>query len=240
LNLLLVANPAAAEFQSLIALQIFLVVLATQTLALILDARWSTLAARRVATRELERLILKLQVASNLQARRLGHIVHGRVQAQLQAIALQLHGSEPTPEQLTSMAAALEALGSELENDAAAQQSLVASIDAFKNLWDGLCEITVTADDGILEALEADQAKANAALVVIEESITNAVKHASAEQIEVRIDRDGDDFNLIITNDVNRTLKPGSRGFGSKTYAAMTRDWSLDVSETRAILRATL
>jgi two-component sensor histidine kinase len=91
-----------------------------------------------------------------------------------------------------------------------------------------------------MSELQSDTAKANSAQVVIEEAITNAMKHAGAENVAVAIARVGDAFELTVTNDVHKELKSNPTGFGSKTYDAMTRNWQLVTNDRQAVLHATL
>lgn len=247
LNWLIMPTELDSATAVYLATQFFMVVALSGVLAIVLDSRWSALTAREAAAAEVQRLILRLQVERALQGRKLAQIVHGRVQATLQAISLRLHsGAYDSPEAQRQLAESLTELGSELALQAPTMTDLRSGLEQLRDLWDGLCEVKIAFGPTVDGELQYDPQTTNAVLVVAEEAITNAVKHAGAERILIQIEATKWDTTLVATNDIAADRVPKqpesttrSEGFGSKTYDSMTKSWNLQHAADRATLTAT-
>ena len=232
------------------ALGEFIVTLVSSIHSVILAGRWSALAARRTATDSLKKLILRLQVERDLQARRLAHLVHGRVQATLQSIAFKLNSTaEPTADSLAQISQQLDAVAAELKTEAPTTTELLPALEQLRDLWDGICDIELALADEAMARLHASPQAAHSTLVVAEEAVTNAFKHgrADAARIEIALANDKE-VRLLVTHESLATVvgagetaprKPDA-GFGSTTYDALTVTWELNVGATEATLEATI
>ena len=67
---------------------------------------------------------------------------------------------------------------------------------------------------------------------VVEEAISNAIRHGHAPRIQVRVTRDADDQLLVSVTDNGTGPQGGSPGLGS-AYLAMVSEgtWSMERSE---------
>lgn len=242
LNWLIMPTELDSATAVYLAVEFFMVVAMSGVLTIVLDSRWSALNAREAAAAEVQRLILRLQVERALQGRKLAQLVHGRVQATLQAISLRLHsGSYDTPEAQRQLAESLSELGVELAMQAPTMTDLRSGLEQLRDLWDGLCAIEIELGPTVEVEFRHDPQTTNALLAVAEEAITNAVKHSGAERIRIQIDATKWDATLVATNDIAAdravSAKPKS-GFGSKTYDSMTKSWSLEVAGNQVKLTA--
>lgn len=115
-------------------------------------------------------------------------IVHGAVQARLLgcAIAIEAAGQNSDPEQFSSaLARARSALEHPLVSlGRATATSLADELSRRRELWDGLCEVTFSIADGIPKLRPATVADCGR---IIEEAISNAVRHGDAQHVVVDI-----------------------------------------------------
>lgn len=216
--------------------------------SLTLAGSWSALAARRVATLDLKKLILRLQVERSLQARRMAHLVHGRVQATLQAIAFRFSGGKELDEATRlEVGRQLELVVAELNVESEATTDLMPGLEQLRQLWDGICDISIEVDGDVVQKLAKNPQSANSALVIIEEAVTNAFKHGRAEaarvqiafagelQLAIRVSHRGLDSAKLLNGATSANLEAG---FGSATYDALTDSWSLKVDADDTIFEA--
>ena len=231
-----------------VAIGEFATLLIASVQSLTLASSWSALAARRVATLDLKKLILRLQVERSLQARRMAHLVHGRVQATLQAIAFRFSGGKELDEATRlEVGRQLELVAAELKVESEATTDLMPGLEQLRQLWDGICDISIEVDDNVAQKLAKNPQSANSALVVIEEAVTNAFKHGRTEaalvqvalagerQLTIRVSHRG--LELATSQSETSDSKPRA-GFGSATYDALTESWSLKVDADDTIFEA--
>ena len=232
------------------ALGEFLVTLLSSIHSVILAGRWSALAARRTATDSLKKLILRLQVERDLQARRLAHLVHGRVQATLQSIAFKLNSTaDLSTESLSQISQQLDGVTAELKTEAPTTTELLPALEQLRDLWDGICDIELALADDAMARLKVSSQAAYATLVVAEEAVTNAFKHgrADATRIEIALANDKEVCLRVTHKSLASAVGAGdaaprqaAAGFGSTTYDALTVTWALNVGETETALEATI
>lgn len=242
-------DPGLSAF---VSLQIVLIVFFAHTHSTLLDASWLALQNLEQVLRKEEKLLLKMQVALELQSRRLAYLVHGRVQATLQAISIRL--TQPVVDQGTEIET-LDALAANLTeqfNSAPALASQVGSFESLCELWDGVCEVEIAFESDSRERISSDEQLSIATLLVVEEFVTNSVKHGSADRVSVRFGLEQTDqvwleavsFGESVAADSvqpssSATDSASSSGIGSKIFESMTDTWSTNQIDGRFTLRAT-
>lgn len=116
--------------------------------------------------------------------------LHGSVQATLQALALRLARMQDV--NLLEISQVLEQVRkalSRIENqEYLAGQEFTSLLDELKELWEGTAEIDWRISGEARLMLEQDLGLARCTFEVIRESVTNAVKHGSASEIQIEID----------------------------------------------------
>jgi len=209
------------------------------------------LAIRRVSLQlaaevnnRLQAVVTQLKQDVWLNRRRMARVVHGSVQANLQAAAIRLiRGNKNGEVEPSALAQAVSESLSGVIFEQADQPGLSAAITALQEFWSGACELTVTVDADLLTRIEANNQAAECVYELISEATSNAIKHAAADEVDVHITDAGNAIEIEIRNafvgsDCEATRNPA--GYGSRIYDEITSSWSLTYDNTDAILMARL
>lgn len=178
-----------------------------------------------------------------LVARDVARDLHGPVQARLAACALALDVAAAQAD-LEAYAAALEEARDVLSKPLLADgervrgQSLQAAVVATVGLWAGLMEVRTTIEEsaGELTGVLADDAGR-----IVEEALSNAVRHGAATRAVVAVWLEGESV-MISVEDNGETADIGPPGLGSVMMDDLTGgSWSLTAgAEEGMTLRAQL
>lgn len=163
-------------------------------------------------------------------ARETAQYLHGSLQTRLVGCSLAMEQASETGDAAAlehALAEALSALDTEAPASSLAR-SVRDEVGRKVDLWDGFCAFDVVMDDDIAHAAE------DAVVVgrVVEEAISNAIRHGRASRIEIRVMRDAGDRLLVSVTDNGTGPQGGSPGLGS-AYLAMVSGgtWFMDSSD---------
>ena len=163
-------------------------------------------------------------------ARETAQYLHGSLQTRLVGCSLAMEQASETGDAAAlerALAEALSALDTETPASSLAR-SVRDEVGRKVDLWDGFCAFHVVMDDDIADAAE------DAVVVgrVVEEAISNAIRHGRASRIEIRVMRDAGDRLLVSVTDNGTGPQGGSPGLGS-AYLAMVSGgtWFMDSSD---------
>lgn len=209
-----------------------------------LSIRNLVLGQARKTNEKLQAAVTQLKQDVWLNRRRLARVIHGSVQANLQSAALRLikgnkNGDVAPGELADEIAGSVKAVFS----DHSEQAPLSSAIKSLQEFWNGVCELTVEIDPELLSKVEANPKSAECLYELISEATSNAVKHASAEEVDARISADNGSITVEIRNAHGLSVAPKIgviSGYGSRIYDEITAIWSLTFDESDAILKATL
>jgi signal transduction histidine kinase len=166
--------------------------------------------------------------------------LHGSVQTRLVACAMAMDKASSEGDRIAlaaALAEAQEVLAMPLSVPARAT-SVADEVRRKIALWGDLCDFSVEVDPGVEGAAQADVIGR-----IVEEGLTNAVRHGSATAVEVRIEVAGDDVFVQIS-DNGSGPRGGAAGLGSAMLDQATgKRWDLvrsgDWTHLRAWLPAT-
>ena len=209
------------------------------------------LAIRRVSlqlaaesNKKLQDVVKQLKQDVWLNRRRMARVVHGSVQANLQAAAIRLiRGNKDGDVKPDALVGAVAKSLQEIFSDQAARPKLTSAIKSLQEFWAGACELTVSVDEELLKKIELKPQTAECVYELISEATSNAVKHAAADEVDAVIASNGEVIEVEIRNalgeqDTDGIPNPG--GYGSRIYDEITSAWSLTFDDTDAILKATM
>ena len=176
-------------------------------------------------------------------AREAAQVLHGSVQTRLMACALAIEQAawrDDNEALALALTEALNALDAPLPG---AQEHSVVSTIADEvtrkvNLWEGFCrfDVTISAD-----ASTGNQSMATAVGRVVEEAISNAIRHGHATSISIVVEVVADGALHVVAIDNGQGPQGGSAGIGSAFLTqASAGQWSLHAVEGGARLEATL
>lgn len=187
----------------------------------------STLFAAKPDTNEYSRLLKSHADGALGRAfraliyRRLSQKLHGAVQSDV--LALQLSLDESTP----ALSRELEKTVLEFISKAKAefleetQRPLEERFTALTEMWSFLADIKVSNSCQNLTVLQE-----NVCFMVIQEAVTNSIRHGSADQIEVHLsDDEPGAFKIsVVDNGTGPLIKSSRLGSGLKVLSALTED----------------
>lgn len=197
----------------------------------------------RIANQELN---LELNRTSQLiwhVRQRAAQTLHGSVQASLTAANMRILGADNIDEELlekvrqdlvraTFVLADLDGPTIELKN----------SLTDLIELWQGVCEVKVSIEDELLNAISANQVTSHCINEIVKECVTNAIRHGKARLVEISIrDLNDGSIQIEVTND-GETDVFGAPGVGSQILDQITMDWTRQTVEdqVRVLARVAL
>ena len=159
-------------------------------------------------------------------ARESARILHGTVQTRLIACAVAIERASETRDADAFHEALREAqavLAQSTINTNPNSISLVEEVQRKVQLWSGLCDITVDVDPRLAEIqgrFARDVGR------VVEEGLSNAIRHGNATSIQVRVSRSNSSVNVEV-DDNGIGPQRGLPGLGSSLLDSVSPDWHL-------------
>lgn len=172
-------------------------------------------------------------------ARESARILHGGVQTRLIACAVAIERAAATEDVEAFRAALQEAhavLAGPLNSSVDESATLLDEVERKVSLWSGLCTIELQIDPSCVDVrgrLARDVGR------VVEEGLTNAVRHGGASTIRVEISAT-DSAVLVIVTDDGSGPEDYSPGLGSLLLDSVSQDWILGAGPTGTRLRVAL
>ena len=162
-------------------------------------------------------------------AREMSRVLHGAVQSRLVACAMMIDNSSKSGDEVTLNLAMLEAL-SILQAPLPISESeitLGAEVERKLSLWHGLCAFELQIDPRLVDVTNPEPREVGR---IIEEGISNSIRHGGASKIAVSV-MSGADGSVVIQIDDNGSgisktsqYKPG---IGTAMFASATGgSWS--------------
>ena len=172
-------------------------------------------------------------------ARESARILHGTVQTRLIACAVSIERASETRDADAFRTALREAhsvlaqptLGTNVDSS-----SLVEEVQRKVQLWSGLCDITIDVDP-ILAEIQGRSARDVGR--VVEEGLSNAIRHGNATSIQVRVSRSNSSVNIEV-DDNGRGPQDGPAGLGSSLLDSLSPVWNLSAIPVGARLSVEL
>lgn len=169
-------------------------------------------------------IALSRQVAQ--LARETARILHGTVQTRLIACAVAMERALDIKDVYAFQEALREAhdvLAEPVRYEAADATTLGAEVERKVSLWSGLCTITVEIDPTLAE--RTGQSARDIGRVV-EEGLSNAIRHGGASSIQVSVQANADQITVVIEDDGSGP-QMGTPGLGSALLDSIATSWQL-------------
>lgn len=158
-------------------------------------------------------------------AREAAQSLHGPVQARLAACAVAMRTASKTGDTdayRDALRQAQAALDAPLLEVRTRSHDLQATLDAVAEPWRGLVDVGFDLEGAHIPA--ADQARVEK---VVEEAITNSVRHGRARTVQVSVSGQGSD-TLVIVDDDGQGPAGGEPGLGAMLISRLSNDnWEL-------------
>ena len=179
-----------------------------------------------------------------LAKRNWSFVVHGTVQAALTAAISRLSASEELEQYqidlvLQDLQRAKDALSKTPELDV----DLNTALQAVVSTWQGICSVDWHFTERATRLLTRDVNARMCVNEIIKEAVSNAVRHGEANQVNIELDRTGDELLVVTVSNNGRAPRQELRnGLGSQMLDELTLSWSLTYNRAQAktILEAKL
>lgn len=169
--------------------------------------------------------------------REMAQVLHGTVQTRLVSCAMALDLAAEAGDGESANAALLEArraLSNAPIESAKTGTSLSKEIQRKVEVWGGLCECKVRIDE-----CEETPDMIDRIGLIVEEGISNAVRHGGATEIEISVSPTAENAVEVLVMDNGRGLANGSRGVGSAIIEnASGGHWNLQARNSGCVLSA--
>lgn len=193
---------------------------------------------------EIRKLVAFLQNEAQVNRRTMAQLVHGRIQASLQAASIKISQAPNITDELVAEIRAdlnqaiLDTQETSLENLGVRKQ-----LGDMADQWLGICDLTVSFEGEVEQSLDRANLAKTAVVEVIREGLNNAVKHSEADEADVviRLIESGQ-VGIVMRNAVHAqpTGTQSSTGYGSRMLDQITESWSVEFEDGDAILTATV
>lgn len=166
--------------------------------------------------------------------RRTAKLLHSNIQAELIASAMLLAERASAP---SDQVAGQDELGRELDRlSSAIHERLLPSAEPIAlaeerlrdltSMWSGVVDVQLEVSDDVWRVLDVDPGALEAAMDVVAEGLTNALRHGEGSRVKLRMNAAADGIAIRISS--RGRLATGSRaGLGSSFLDASTREWRL-------------
>jgi glucose-6-phosphate-specific signal transduction histidine kinase len=193
---------------------------------------------------EIRKLVAFLQNESQVNRRTMAQLVHGRIQATLQAASIKIsQASKITDDLVAEIRADLNQAILDTQETSLENLGVRKQLDGMADQWLGICDLTVSFEGEVEQRLDRANLAKTAVVEVIREGLNNAVKHSDADEADVviRLIESGL-VSIVMRNAVHAqpTGKQSSIGYGSRMLDQITESWSVEFEDGDAILSATV
>jgi signal transduction histidine kinase len=213
--------------------------------SLFYHAAYQILDRVRDANLELRKLVAFLQNAFQINRRKLAQVVHGKIQARLQAASIRLKQADKITDELIASlqedlnAAVLDSADTRLDAETAE-----VLLTEMADQWSGICDLTFSFVNRVSDLVNNNSTLKAAVVEVVREAVNNAVKHGDADEADIVITSSAPDtVNIEIRNAVYSTGSAADdrgRGYGSQLLDQITESWSVKFEDGDAIFEATI
>jgi len=193
-----------------------------------------------VETNELlESEIALLENLSKNNGVKIAKLLHGPVQGKIAGVVLALriyanNDKAVTEPEIDKIKSLLISIDDDLESiinpdKEIVHLELISALDIMKNDWKELIEIDIVYDKSF-ESTNLNSLTANI-VEVLNESISNALRHGSADKVEITMEVANSHLNMIVKDNGTGIKKEYAPGFGMSVYKANLFQHSIAAGE---------
>ena len=179
-----------------------------------------------------------------LQKKQFARKIHGPIQSEVAAAAIRIERSLTRGEVSESGEVALQNLRDRLAKilkDTKGVSEVRPVLDEIAETWNGLCTIEFDLPDEVECSLRNDSVCVETVLEIAREACSNAIRHGSAELIQIRIDFESPELiKIVVRNDGTKLDLSSNRGVGSAYLDDCTYSHELTMTDDGTVLTATI
>ena len=155
-------------------------------------------------------------------------IIHGPVQSALISAALKLEAPVALDEtQMRDLRSDIDAAYATLDSGGIEDPDLIDFLSSLRQLWRGLCEISVNDFGEAITRIDESPSTAAAVIEIVREAVGNAVRHGSATTVSITIDSEDERLlKVVIVDNGSGIADDAIAGLGSELFDSLTFRWS--------------
>lgn len=161
----------------------------------------------------------------------LARALHGPVQALFTAYSIRLDLEADTARQRELATEAIvegNKIVETLQQVAQSEVDFDADLDKIAQRWRGICEIAVDIEVAARQTLRRDLVAARTVLDLVQDGISNAVRHGSARRVSLMLSLQGSDQVAVVLADNGQGFQdPILPGVGSSQLDSLAISWTL-------------
>jgi signal transduction histidine kinase len=183
-----------------------------------------------------ELLVSRLRQEIWLNNRKMASVLHGPVQTALYAASMKLSSAKKiTPQLVAEAESDISSALDRLDLSTSEQEDFAEVITQIVSLWRGSCEISVFIDASVSTALYADKNAGACVVEVVQEAISNAIKHGRASNASVMISLTQQGTAEVRVRNDGKPLDVQALGFGSQLLDEICHRWRI-VNDGRGVV----
>jgi signal transduction histidine kinase len=228
-----------------------LITVGTSITALFIETAYLNLEQAGQDNTETRKLVGYLQNQSQINRRTMAQVVHGKVQARLQAANIRLkQASEITDQLVRDVTADLDGAMLDTTETRLGRSDLSEQLGEMAAQWEGICDLSFVYEPGVIDVIDRNEIVKSSVVEIIREAVNNAVKHGAADEAEATVSLAAQGRILVVVRNAvyaadTMTGAPDTgsvqnRGYGSRMLDQITDEWSVEFADGDAILRATV
>jgi signal transduction histidine kinase len=204
------------------------------------EIRDTSLAEIETVNNQMQLVRSQLRQQVWLEQRRVAQVLHGSVQGALYASAIKLARLDsPDAEVINEVKSDIQESLENLTLANIADFSFSEVLDSIVDLWRDSVTFEMELDGLAVSWLEKDHDGAECVIEVVREAVNNAMRHAKAKNISIRIAPQNSGLVLVsVVNDGTPMKGKPKPGYGSKMLNDITHKWSLEPMGSETVLTA--
>ena len=204
------------------------------------EIRDTSLAEIETVNNQMQLVRSQLRQQVWLEQRRVAQVLHGSVQGALYASAIKLARLDsPDADVINEVKADIQSSLAQLSISSVADFSFSQVLESIVDLWRDSVEFELELDDIAVSWLQNDTDAAECVIEVVREAVNNAMRHAKAKKISIRIAPQNSGLVLVtVVNDGIPLKGQPKPGYGSSMLNDITHKWSLEPMGAETALTA--
>lgn len=231
-----------SDADAFLAFGVFLVVFLLSFAQLINSLSLNFLEQTAVTQQHYSQDLQKRDSAIRSLQSRVAKVIHADIQAKLRAILLRVKTGGITEGNLGQLHQDLDYINSVLASIGDEEAAdFAVELRGLVEFWSGVCEIHLDVESGVVEALALRPDLSRAALDVLAEGVSNAVKHAEAKTATIALSLTSQSLEISVSNPASTVkIEALSTGQGGRLLDLVAASWRLESTENSTILLISL
>jgi signal transduction histidine kinase len=158
----------------------------------------------------------------------ISRLLHGPIQNSLQAASIRLQespGAQNTDKVIQELSQRMNEIAPLIQAENFIAPDISKTLGDLIELWADLAKIEVFFEQAVQIRLEQDVPAAYIALDICQEICSNAIRHAKAKMIEIRITASGNAITIAMIDDGEPRKQNSEFGIGTEFLTTCSIDW---------------